>query len=124
MEIWRLNWLSILSSKVRLPVVSLGCIQLNSWPRGALEIPKQPILMLKQRVAFCKLTVASHYRGQYYIKSLNMQVLRWSYMDPLPLHPSIFIVFFSDSMYAQVQVVIFLINFMLVLSRFVYLVTS
>ena len=55
--------LAIFCSQARLPVVELGCIWLSCWPRGDMVIPKQPRLILGQKVILLKLTVEPHWQG-------------------------------------------------------------
>ena len=52
--------LTICFYQMRLLVVGLGCIQLNYWLRGPIEISEQPRLLLSQRVALYKWTVGTH----------------------------------------------------------------
>lgn len=48
-------------SQARLPVVGMDDTQLSCWPGVSHLNPKQPWLLLTQRVAFSKLTVVTHY---------------------------------------------------------------
>ena len=52
--------LAISYHQTSLLVKGLGCIQLNYWLRGPIEISEQPRLLLKQRVVLCKQIVRSH----------------------------------------------------------------
>lgn len=70
-RIWSLNWPSHVA---RQASTGLGT-GLHSVELLAERVPKQPRLILGQRVAFHKPTVGSHYGGQHLHSSLNMERL-------------------------------------------------
>jgi hypothetical protein len=69
-------WGSYISNHhTRFPVMGLGCLQLSNSLRCLDEILKQPMLILWERVALWKLTVAvgPHCQGQCLHNSLNIK---------------------------------------------------
>jgi hypothetical protein len=72
---------------MKLPEMRLGCIQLSEWPRSPLEIPKQPRLLLRQKVTLQKLTAGPRCERQHpHIKHEKVKLVpTWSF------HPYILI---------------------------------
>lgn len=62
--------LDISFSQAKLPVVRVDCIRLSQ--RGPMEIPKQPRLVLGQRVVLCKQRAGIHCCRQRPHSSLNV----------------------------------------------------
>lgn len=58
-------WIDHLLLTGKASVMAAGCIQLSCWPRGPMEIPKQPRMVLGQN---CKTEAknihTTHWRGQ------------------------------------------------------------
>lgn len=68
--------LALLCSQGKLLVGGLVC-SIELAKGGPMEIPKQPRMMLRQRIALHKLAVGPHCQGQHPYNSLNTESLSW-----------------------------------------------